>query len=185
MSETLLPIPTSRWAGPSHDISVFNPQATVVQLTSIALGATDRAWPTANLAIYVPVRIIRPTLIRKFWNAQGATGTGNFDMGIYTAAGSRVVATGTTAKVAAVAEKIVDVTDTGIVPGLYYLAMVDDTNTDTYLAIISTTAAPIPAAMGVLTEALASASLPSTATWVVNQTLTYVPQFGISLGTVL
>ena len=74
-----------------------------------------------------------------------------------------------------------DVTDITIGPGLYYIALVDGTDTATYIGWAPT--APMLAAAGVLTEALGSVALPATATWGLNQTLARLPNMGVLLET--
>jgi len=55
----------------------------------------------------------------------GATASGNFDTGLYDSQGNRLVSSGATAKGNAAAQ-ILDVTDTRIGAGLYYLALAAD-----------------------------------------------------------
>lgn len=83
------------------------------------------AWPLANLAIFCPIRAPLPVTIYKLTIGAGATATGNFDVGVYDSAGNRLVSSGSTPKSANV-EQIIDVTDTRIGPGLYYLALSAD-----------------------------------------------------------
>jgi hypothetical protein len=139
-----------------------------------ANGATgsSAAWPTANLAIYVPVRIPTACVVKKLALANGASVTGNFDIGIYSPAGARLVSAGSTAQSGATTEQVVDVTDTLLLAGLYYFAAC---HSSTGSVMMLAQAAPIAAAHGVLTEALGSVTLPSTATWVVDQTVAVIP----------
>jgi hypothetical protein len=131
--------------------------------------ASATAYPTANLAIYVPIRVRYPVTIRKLWVPSGTTGTGNFDLGLYNAAGTRLVSTGSQAKGTSAVEQVIDVTDTPIAAGLYYLAICADSGTDTYYGAVM--AAPLPAAVGVLTQDVGSVTLPATASWGVANTL--------------
>lgn len=133
-------------------------------------------WGTQYRAVYVPLRVRQRVTVRKLWVFHGSTGTGDFDVGIYDAAGTRLVSTGSTAKTAATAVKVVDVTDTVVGPGLYYLALNADSATDTYQA--DSDPAPICASMGVLTETLGSVTLPATASWAADQTLALYPGAG-------
>jgi hypothetical protein len=135
------------------------------------------AWPTQFMIIYVPLPIRQTLIARKLWLAAGATGTGNVDIGIYNRAGTRLVNSGSTAKIAASNEQVFDTTDVRLKPDLYYLALQSDSTTDTFNR--NTPIAPNAAAMGVRTQTPGSLGLPSTATWVINQTLLYVPILGI------
>lgn len=134
------------------------------------------AWPSANMAIYVPLRIPSRIVVLKLWFASGVTGTGNVDMGLYDATGAAVISATNAAKEAATTEQVFDVTDTTVGPGLYYIALSSDSGTDTMLRYAP--AAPIPLAQGVLTEASAY-PLPATATFVADQTLAYIPVMGL------
>ena len=142
----------------------------------------SNTWPSANLAIYVPLRVVSRVVVKQLWLAATATGTGNADCGVYNSGGTRLVSAGSTARVAAVAEQVFDVTDTTIGPGLYYWALSCSNNTDQVKSLVPV--APLPAAWGVLSEALGSVTLPATATWVVDQTLALIPVGGILLETV-
>lgn len=139
-------------------------------------------WPTANLAIYVPIRVLRSQVVKKLWFASFTTGTGNVDIGIYDALGTKLVSSGSTAKVATVLEQVFDVTDTTLMPGLVYMALVCSNNTDTFYGLGP--AAPNHAAAGILTQASAL-PLPATATWAIGQTLTFVPMMGMLFGTLV
>jgi len=132
---------------------------------------SSTTWPTADLAIYVPVLVKHRVVVRKLAMAIQVQ-AGNIDIGVYSASGVRQVSTGTQA---ASTGGVYDVTDTTIGPGLFYLAGVADT-TSTLSVYRAATPAPTCAAAGVLTEQLgAGGALPSTATWAVNQTLAFYP----------
>jgi hypothetical protein len=90
------------------------------------------AWPTANLAIYVPFRVPVAIVAYKIACGTGAATTGNFDLGIYNAAGTRLVSTGSTAKTTANSDRVIDITDTTLIPGMYYFAMAVDTLSAAY-----------------------------------------------------
>jgi hypothetical protein len=131
------------------------------------------AWPTQYLAIYIPVRVKRRVVVRKLGIANGATASGNLDLGLYDAIGTRLVSAGSTAQSGTTTEQVIDITDTIIGPGLYYLAACMDGTTGTTARYAPT--APYLCSIGVLTEAVGSVTLPATATWTVNQTLAYYP----------
>ena len=137
---------------------------------------TATAWGTANRAIYVPLCVPSSVVVRKLWVGTG-TITTNVDMALYDASGVAVIS-GTAGTVSSSTEAVFDVTDTTIGPGLYYIAVVSDSATDTILAINAAT--PILTAMGVLTEASAY-PLPATATFAISHTLAFVPIAGILL----
>lgn len=164
-----LTIPSSgQWAGPMFSIDTFASHWMSYQ----TVASSAAAWGTANRAIYVPVRVPKRCVVRELGIGSGATATGNVDVGIYDPSGVRLVSSGSTAKTAT-SIQAVDVTDTTIGPGLYYLGLNNDTTTDTFVAF--TSAAPLAVTRGVLTEALGSVTLPATATWVFDHTLAFMP----------
>lgn len=129
-------------------------------------GPASTAWPSANLAIFVPMRIPVPVTVYKLVVGAGATAAGNFDVGIYDAGGNRIVSSGATAKGASV-EHILDITDTRIGPGLFYLAMSAD-GTNNYLLVTPTGTSPVPLQKARLYGVMGVASsyvLPATVTF--------------------
>lgn len=139
------------------------------------------AWPSANLAIYTPVIVRSVVVVKKLWYANNSTATGNYDIGLYDAAGTALLRKGSTAKTTSASTEIVwDCTDTTITPGIYYLALACSNNTDTFFGAIPT--APLLAASGYLTEASAL-PLPATATFAITHTLAAAPLVGMFLDT--
>lgn len=130
------------------------------------------AWPTANAAIFIPFRVGQPITIVKITWQNGATASGNVDVGIYDSEGNRLVSSGSTAQTGTAALQTVDISDVTLNNGLYYMAMVMDNTTGTVRRTIS-----IPAvwaqALGVYSQAAAFA-LPSTAAFA-GTTLAFVP----------
>ncbi len=128
--------------------------------------AASAAWPSANLAIFVPFQLAVPVTVYKMATGSGATAAGNFDIGIYDAAGNRLVSSGTTAKGAST-EHIIDVTDTVIGPGTYYLAMSAD-GTNNYIMVTPSGTSPVPLQKTRLYGVVAAASsfvLPTSVTF--------------------
>ena len=135
------------------------------------------SWGTANRAIYVPVRVSRVCVVKEMGPVFNTASAANqFDIGLYDAAGTRLVSTGArnVQDFGGSAVSGADVTDTTLQPGLYYIGLNHSSATGDQLLMYGL-AAPIPVALGVLTEALGSVTLPATATWTVDQTLAQVP----------
>jgi hypothetical protein len=84
--------------------------------------STTATWPTANLAIYVPFRIIYPYSPVNIIHHNGSTTAGNRDLGVYDIEGNRLVSTGsiTTTSSNSIQNSTISVT---LLPGLYYYAM--------------------------------------------------------------
>jgi hypothetical protein len=135
--------------------------------------SSTNAWGTQYRAIYVPVRVVRRVVVRQLGWVSGPTAAGNCDVGIYDSTGTRIVATGSQTNTSASITRVVDITDTTIGPGCYYLGLNNDTTTDTFLSYPIT--APEAAARGLLSETLGSLALPSTASWALANTLTFIP----------
>jgi hypothetical protein len=166
--------PRGLWQTPGHSIDNYWAYGTT---NSLGTSTSNSAlWPATDLVIYVPVRVKQRVVAVKLWFGSGAVGTGNVQVGIYDQLGARQIATATTAKQAALDEQVIDITDTTIGPGLYYLALQCSNATDTFFG--SPLSAPLPVTTGVRTQAVAF-GLPATATWVVNQTHAFVPCVGM------
>ncbi len=89
---------------------------------SIAAGASS-TWPVANTAIYIPFYTpVEITVVKIAW-FNGATASGNLDVGIYDAVGSRLVSSGSTAQSGTSTDQAADIADTTLPQGRYYMAM--------------------------------------------------------------
>lgn len=88
----------------------------------VTVGASA-VWPVANTAIYVPFRIGEPILVRKLFWTNGSAVAGNVDCGIYDAAGTRIISTGSTAQATTNTVQAVNITDTMLGAGVFYLAL--------------------------------------------------------------
>ena len=142
--------------------------STVSLTQMLTVAGASTAWPSANLAIFVPIYVAEPCTVYKMVAGAGATaGSNNFDIGIYDQSGNRLVSSGATAKGSSV-EHVIDVTDTRIGPGIYYLAMSAD-GTGNYVLVTPSGTTPVPlqkARMLGTLEAATSYVLPATATMV-------------------
>jgi hypothetical protein len=119
------------------------------------------AFPAANRVIYCPVMVEVPVTVYQLGWGNGAL-NGTAEAGIYTEGGTRLVTTTATATSGASSPQFVNIADTALVPGIYYLAMVASTVTTATYARSSINVAYLRMC-GVRQEA--SASLPSTATF--------------------
>lgn len=149
---------------------------TVADLGTGGVGTTG--WPANNLAIYIPISIPIPFVVARFMVANGSNITGNVDVGIYSAAGTLLLSTGTTARANASAVQYIGVTDTVFQAGHYYLALVASSTTGTFLRV-SFSSATRAIFGGPLQEALGSTVLPATMT-PASYAQTDVFQFGFT-----
>lgn len=90
-----------------------------MNVSTIATGA----WPAANRAIYLPFRLIYPFSVAKMFTIIGTDFSGSIDLGIYSHDGTRLVSSGIGTPTAINSIYSVDITDTTLGPGLYYMAM--------------------------------------------------------------
>lgn len=129
-------------------------------------GVASTSWPAANLALFVPMRVGRPEVIYKLAVGAGSTAAGNFDVGVYDAQGNLLVSSGATAKGAST-EHVIDIADTLVGPGIYYLALAAD-GTNNYVMHTPSGTSPVPLQKQRLYGTLEAASaytLPSAVTF--------------------
>lgn len=135
-------------------------------------------WPLANLAIYVPIYINETVTIYEVGTGAGATAGGNYDIGLYDMAGTKIQSTGTTARTAS-AWNVVNWTDLTVGPGWFYAAM-SANGVESYSGIIP--AAGLAQAAGIYEQQTAF-TLPATATFV-RTTRPFVPVITFSVRSV-
>lgn len=136
------------------------------------------AWPLANLALFVPFTIAVPTTIVKIMWVNGATVSGNVDVGLYDSQGNRLVSSGTTAQTTVSVVQPVDTTDVTLQPGVYYMAMAMDNTTGTTRKF-TTGSTALCRAVGVYQQ-VSAFPLPSSATFATASTSDFIPVFGIT-----
>lgn len=129
------------------------------------VGNTSGAWPTANLAIWLPVIIWAPCTVDQLGIFNGATANSNIDLGIYHRDNTLLVSTGAFAQAGTNAYQFTSVTPTDLSEGLHFFACSFSATTGTIFRQ-GTLAAGLSSTIGVLQEASAH-PLPSTGTPVV------------------
>lgn len=156
--------------------------------TYVALGGAaptgSGAYPTANLAMYVPFQIWTPYLVRRVWWANGTTTiAGNVDVGVYAQDGTRLFSAGATAQAtASINQSVALGTPSLLSPGSYYMAFSSSSNTATFFRL-SVSVARVGQMFGLAQEATAN-PLPATFTQAAFAQ-TIVPVFGIASATVI
>ena len=179
-----------RWFQPDtrpHSLMTHRGGISSFSLNAISAGQTNVAqastvWPAANLAIYVPFRIAMPMIITQVFWANGATVNGNVDLGIYNADQTQRMSAGTTAQSGVSTMQFVNTADHLLPAGLYYMALASDSATATFLA--GTLASIQRGAMMGMAEQTTAFVLPSPAT-MATFGRTYLPLFGLGVGTIL
>ena len=120
------------------------------------------AWAGANDVVAIPFRLFTGMTVYQLgtWNGSG-TMTDSFDIGIYDTAWNRKVSKGGTARSGVSSAQWVDVTDTYLPPGKYYLAMSNNgTTANNSRNINGATSVGVQALLGVMDSATAAYPLP-------------------------
>ncbi len=153
--------------------------------TSFTASGTSAVWPSANLALFFPFTVAEPTLVRRMFVYNGATASGQTDVGIYTTDGARITSAGANAlallQVGVSVMQYFDIADVTLMPGDYFLAISKNDTTGTVFR-----AGPVLAlvrANGVLHMATAH-PLPATATFAAPTLTGNIPLFGLTTRTV-
>lgn len=123
---------------------------------------TNQTWQAANRALYWPVEVQSACTAYQI-AFQVGTQSGNCDVGIYDEQGKRLVSSGSTA-VAAAGVQVIDIADTLLIPGVYFLAMNVD-NTTAAFQIGSIFSIAQLQSLGMQIQNLASVTLPDPATF--------------------
>lgn len=96
------------------------------------MGAGSTAWPTANKAFFFPFRLTEWATAYQLLFWVGATSSGNLNVGIYDNEFNLIVSAGSTAMSATVnTVQELNIADTVLPPGDYYLAVAVDNITGT------------------------------------------------------
>ncbi len=141
------------------------------------------AWPTANLAIFVPFVLYEAsTLLRLFW-LNGTAVSGNVDMAVYDDTLARKISAGSTAQATTSVLQFVNVADTALAAGRYYMALALDNTTGRIGRLVSgLMTAETLRAVGQFQQASAFV-LPATATAATNAQ-TFMPAMGVEFSRV-
>lgn len=175
----------SGWARPGEVwISPWSFQSIGVPfMKGVIASALDSNWIAANVVIYVPFVIPEAAVARKMAWSNGSAVAGNVDVGIYDSAGNRLVSSGSTAQAVIGAVQVVDITDTLLSRGQYYMAMVSDTSGVTQKFNAAAPLAPLAASWGLLEQAAVTLPLATNANpaTFAKYTRAFIPLFGIQL----
>jgi hypothetical protein len=140
------------------------------------------AWPANNLALYIPFLVEQTCTAYKMAFEVGAQ-AGNYDVGIYSEGGVRLVSKGSTA-VPGAGLAVVDITDTLLTPGVYYMAMNVDTTTTLTIQRIVAPASIFLQLAGMQQQAVGAVTLPNPATFA-NPGQAYVPSVAVACRSVI
>lgn len=136
-------------------------------------GTTDSTWPSANLAVFMPMLIGEPTTLYALGVVNGTIVSGNMDVGVYDARGTRLASLGSTAQAGVSAVQAVSISALVLAPGRYFVAVAADSTTAKFSRTINLTAALID--LSGVAEMASAFPLPATATFA-QATNTFAPQ---------
>ena len=132
-------------------------------------------WGTANRALFYPVTISESGTFAYAWICNGATQSGNIDIGVYDAAGVRLTSTGSTVLSGANALQRIDLPAVTLSAGVtYYVGASVDNTTAVFLG-----AGCGNARMLGMNQATSSFPLPSSVTYATSSFNVFV-YFGIA-----
>ncbi|HEY6021437.1 MAG TPA: T9SS type A sorting domain-containing protein [Candidatus Paceibacterota bacterium] len=165
---------------PGLPVTLFSPESLSSKLvtgnTLSSSSATLDTAMTANLARFFPFYKVAPATFARAFVFNGATVSGNIEIGIYDAKGRKVTSV-SAAQAGASVMQLIDITDFTLYPGMYYLAMAMDNGTGT----VKSSNAPSAAHLGFAGafEMAAAYPLPATATFALPTT-SVLPYFGFT-----
>lgn len=146
---------------------------------NVGSGYISAVYSTANRIFFVPFHIEVPIIVTKLFWCNGTAVSGNCDIGIYSADMTRIVSAGSTAQATISVLQEVDITDTAIGPGDFYLAFACDNITATILRGSPTATAM--RRMGCLQNDAGTVVLPATGS-PISPTVSYLPLIGLRQG---
>lgn len=140
-------------------------------------------YPAANVSLFLPFGVAEPITVVKLWVANGTAVAGNIDLGIFNPDGTMVVGKGSTAQATTNDIQELDITDTVLQRGRYYLGITSNTSGATQkMQSFTFGAAGALSAMGVLQI---NAGPPLASGTFLTCTQLVVPYFGLTARTLV
>jgi hypothetical protein len=172
---------------PCVTITPWSVESTGILINSIAgtklIATTSTTWPSTNLALFFPFFLSKTIKVLNLFWVDGSANSGNVDVGIYTADGTKLVSTGSQVQGINGIQSVSVSLELG--PGLFYLAIAMDNTTGALQAGTTGGVGNLESASIFGAAQMASAfPLPATATLAtVGQD--YIPVFGLSTRSVV
>jgi len=175
-----MPGPSRVWS--DYPLLVNGAQRAVINsLQELGITGTtpvpSSTWPVANLAIYIPVYVRETLTATKIRVAGDTTAANNIDAGIYNYSGTRLVSVGSTALGGGNVVMDLNIADTVLVKGIYYIGIAVDGTTGRVGAI------PVGSTydnmLYGIREETSAFPLPATATFADNNIRKYIPNVSI------
>lgn len=138
--------------------------------------AASGVWSLANRAIFVPFFFPATITVKRMWVVTGATGgTDSRSIGLYREDGTQIVVSANTVAGTANQVQFIDITDTTLAPGSYYVAMSQNGVTATMFRPPHTVEQERVFAV----QMAAAYPLPATATFTAITSSTSIPLMGV------
>lgn len=115
-------------------VHTYSQEALDLSYLAMATGATGTVTVVQNQAYFYPFRLDVGATAMKLYYITGPTQNGNVDMGIYDSQFNAVITSGSTAQGAANTLNALDITDTSLPPGNYWVAFASNSATATVFA---------------------------------------------------
>jgi hypothetical protein len=150
-----------------------------LRLTRAAIASG--AWPSANKPIAIPFVLSQAAILQQVRFRTGSAAGGNGDVGIYDTSFNRIVSSGSTAFSASSSYQLMDIADTALAPGRYYLAFALDNITANRVGFIAATSSTlVTRVMGCLDSTTNAFPLPNPLTnMVAAATFVRIPGFSL------
>lgn len=139
-------VPQRRAATPPSRNRILTPGAPEFGFAPImhASGASaSGAWFSANDPLAIPFAVRETCVVHQLGWFNGSSAGGSFDVGVYTTSFARLVSTGSTAGSGSASFQWVDVADTTLLPGRYFLVMVINATTANRIQMYTTTSSAL------------------------------------------
>lgn len=113
-------------------VTVFSQASLGIPIAALSGGITpaSAAWPAANDAIFIPISLPRDAPISALFLVNG-TPSGNVDIGLYTFDGTKIVSSGSIAHTGTSSPQRIDISDTYLSSGRYFIAAALNNGTGT------------------------------------------------------
>lgn len=156
----------------SHGLLLLNDTASVVG-----------QWNVANDPFAIPFTLPHGGVVKQLGWLNGSSAGGQHDIGVYDTAFNRLVSAGSTTGTGNNAWQWVNVTDTALKPGRYYLAIVrDNTTVSRVVYYVTQQNDYVVQFCGGLSSTTDAVPLPNPLTNMVASALTLVPVMAIAMG---
>lgn len=166
-------------------IGLTHPEFATPGVLQINASTASAAWSAANKPFAIEFAVNYACVVRQLGWINGTAAGGGVDMGIYDLAWNRLVSTGAQTGTGNSVFQWIDVTDTALAPGRYYLAMSrDNTTANRILQWATLASADLMKVLGCFDSATDAYPLPNPLTnMVAAATFTRPPSFWIATRT--